>query len=390
MNVRWMERPGAWLLPMLVFSLPFAHTTALRNLLAGLLTLLVLSWSIGRQSWPGPSRLLFAWLGVALLSVAWSIDPLLSASEFAAGALLPMGCCWAAWTWLNDEGRARWMTLAMLAGLIAILSLRIAVLVADFQATAPIQGLYDIYWPGRGVASTISIFALSMAVLAFYGNQRRLGIAILVIALAVGAQNWNRMFWLAALMTAVPAFVLAGRPGPLRWLWVCIGLALVVSGLAYSLWLKFPELTWIEIVLRTFSDDVRWDMWQQWAGVIGDRPLLGYGFGQKLVQQAGSGQLEPWVWELAHVHNVLGNILVQLGLLGIVVYLAMLGRFLRGFGRALRQPASRPAAVAGISLITGMLAKNMTDDFMQYAALILFWILLGMYARLAGVGRREA
>lgn len=390
MRLRWVEYLGIAFLALLLATIPLAHTTGLRNLLAGLLTVLALSWCASHKRYPGPTPLLFSWLALALVSAVWSLNAQVTQSEFLVSALLPVGCCWAAWLWIRDEARVTGMNLALLAGLLAILALRLAVLAADFQAVAPVQALYDTYWPGRGVASTLSILALSLAVWSFCRRSPWLGGATLILALTVGAQNWNRMFWLAALAAGLPAFLLAGKGGRRKWLCAITGLVVAVGGLAYSLRLKFPLLTWPEIAHQTLAKDERWAMWKQWAGVIAEKPLLGHGFGHKLVQQAGTGLLDGWVWDLAHAHNVLGNILVQLGLVGLAVYLSIIGYFLTAFVRALDRPAARPAAIAGISLIIGMLAKNMTDDFMQHASLVLFWTLIGMYSSLAGIGRKAA
>src|SRR5207244_8170749 len=129
--------------------------------------------------------------------------------------------------------------------------------------------------------------------------------------------------------------------------------------------------------------------WREWTGIALQRPLLGHGFGRAQVHLEGERgltqsikQREPHM--ASHAHNLFLDIAVQLGVLGLAIYLALLAALVREYwrlgGTAVPRPL-RALGAAGFSLLIAMLAKNSTDDFMDQAVAVAFWgyagVLLG-------------
>jgi O-antigen ligase len=87
---------------------------------------------------------------------------------------------------------------------------------------------------------------------------------------------------------------------------------------------------------------------------------------------------------LTHAHNLFINTWLQTGIIGLalqsVLLLALLARFWR-----LRHVEPLVSA-AGIALVAGMLAKNVTDDFMWQTTILAFWSFSGL---LLGIGEHS-
>jgi O-antigen ligase len=89
-----------------------------------------------------------------------------------------------------------------------------------------------------------------------------------------------------------------------------------------------------------------------------------------------------------HGHNLLLNIAVQLGVVGVGLFVAVLALLAREYARFLAEPAIAPLGVIGLALLAGFLAKNFTDDFLHRHNAQVFWALNGMLLGLARRARR--
>lgn len=385
------------LVPALLFVLPLAHTTGLRNLLAGSLALAAFGFWMARCRdkcfFPLP---LMLWVALCVASTFWSISPGYSFREAFWNAMVPTGCFLAIQLWAPSSQRiTAWFVVPLLFGLTSILAIRLLSLWIGTDTATVIEVLYA-YWPGRGVGSTIAVLTLPLAAWLLATGKRRVGVTLMIVALLVGSQNWNRMFWVAALVTLVPCLWM-GSVKPQVKAGLLVGLAAIVAA---GFWfasnkrsLENPQIA--APIEQAISGDTRWGIWPEWVKMGMDRPLLGHGFGFRTIQQAAAGKLPPWlqVYEsnsAAHAHNVFIDVFAQLGLVGLVLFILMLGDFARRFWRMARKGGDqRAAAIGGIALIVGMLAKNMTDDFMNHAVVILFWLIMGVFAKSADIFSSE-
>lgn len=367
------------LIAVLAGILFLAHATGLRNLLAGLLTLAVLGAAVRQRRLPLPSPFIALWVGLCLLSALWSVVPGVSFGDALTSVALPAASGLAAYRWLKRDDIVPWVVYPLLAGLTLLLLLRLAYI--GLPLTPPWLASLYTYWPGRGVMSTLAILVLPLGAWLLATGKRRLGAALLLLALVAGMQNWNRMFWIAAFVTLFPCLFM-GRLQ--RWLLlaiVALGLVAAAGGTYYAIAQKAPGQTAAE----AFRSDERWRIWQAWGGVAAERPWLGYGYGPRTTNRVGADKNLPESLGLGrgHPHNLLFGILVQLGGVGLLLFLATLGDLARRFARRCAQAESRAAAMAGIALLAGLLAKNMTDDFFYHSAAAMFWLQLGIFLKLS-------
>src|SRR5438876_1228921 len=129
------------------------------------------------------------------------------------------------------------------------------------------------------------------------------------------------------------------------------------------------------------SGDLRLQAWREWTGIALEKPLLGHGFGRSLLRREGQRGVSQELRQraphyLSHGHNLFLDVAVQLGVLGLAIYLALLAALLREYWRLGGAAAPRPVraiGAAGFSLLIAMLVKNGADDFMGQAVAIAFW-----------------
>src|SRR5205807_2012824 len=143
------------------------------------------------------------------------------------------------------------------------------------------------------------------------------------------------------------------------------------------------------IAVPELGSDVRVQGWREWTGIVLQQPFLGHGFGRAQVHLEGERGITQSIKQrdsfiASHAHNLFLDIAVQLGVLGLAVYLALLGALLREYwrlGGSGAQGRLRLLGATAFSLLVAMIAKNSTDDFMDQAVAIAFWgyagVLLG-------------
>jgi O-antigen ligase len=128
------------------------------------------------------------------------------------------------------------------------------------------------------------------------------------------------------------------------------------------------------------SHDARPKIWAFYASQVHTHPWLGIGFGKPLPALAYGHLVPAALFKLdenvkTHAHNLFLNTLLQTGVIGLALQLVVFASIGRRF-YALR--VTRPMLCrAGLALLFGMLAKNMTDDFMWQSTALMFWACCG-------------
>ncbi|MFC0400931.1 O-antigen ligase family protein [Paraburkholderia rhizosphaerae] len=369
------------------------------------------------------------WAGWALLSAFWSVDPHVTLHAWLDEIAYPLLCYYAFWLLGREAVHQRRMQAAswLACGALAVVS------VIDFHLldpSAPKPGLLHFY-ARVGHTSTVALMAISVfAAMAAIRATRTLGIVGIVFCVVIGAATLNRFFWAALAVVAV--ILLWPRPGTrqerrrgyvvLATLLVAVACATVFSnrvrlmtfvpnsaaasantmlakgegqsatdstarsaeanlatGSAPStgLFERLRHLTRFDVMTST---DARPKIWAFYIGQVHYHPWLGVGFGKPLPSIAYGKRIPASLLKLdenaeTHAHNLLLNTLLQTGVIGLALQLAL---FASIAWRFLAQPATRPFVCrAGLALLLGMLAKNMTDDFMWQSTALMFWACCG-------------
>lgn len=232
----------------------------------------------------------------------------------------------------------------------------------------------------------------------------------LIFAMDRSVSKWLRLLLLASALIGLVAVIWSATRG--AWLFFVIW-----SVMAMIIWVKFEPsfkrqaaivvsffIIMIALLLSPFSGMVkqrvsgtydqiekyisgenvktssgqRIELWKVAINTFRENPLLGAGRSGFLEEKQGmndSGEVEV-VRSLQHAHNDVLWILATRGLLGLMVF-AGLFIFLIGFyKRNLRDPGTRLAAYAGLTVCAGALVYGLTDIFMSLKLTIGYFMII--------------
>jgi len=179
------------------------------------------------------------------------------------------------------------------------------------------------------------------------------------VAIIVLAQS--RSAWAALLLgLLIMAAILTPKLRPIFIALILIGLVavLVIGPVGLSEWLT--QQGWM-----TGSAEISWlgraERWSRWLWAIADHPLSGWGMD---IFRYAAWDTYPFFYaipgkELSHGHNIFLNTAVDLGIPGLVSYLALLGSTLTLGWRSYRQAARRTNRLIALGGIVGLGAHTL-------------------------------
>ncbi|MEO8536352.1 MAG: O-antigen ligase family protein [Betaproteobacteria bacterium] len=347
----------------------------------------------------GPSILvpLAIWALWSCASVAWSVDPEYSRAQLAREVMDSSLAMLVFYVAARDARSVRVLVGAALASFACFALLAIGV---DLMA-----GTWDAgrWHHGVGTWSTFLVliapfmFALIAPPPAGFGGGARLqviGLLLLALLVTTARMTDNRIVWIAlAIVFATASLAAALRwpqtftRTPLRWV-APLTLLLLVLGLAFAdVAEERAKIARQGSFVVSLERDPRIVLWEHISGRIAARPWTGYGFGRMILAQELESELSDPL--LSHAHNVFISQWLQTGLVGMVAFTAFLAALALRYLRFLRSTDGTLAfvGVAGLALLAGFVAKDLTDDFLFRSNAKELW---AMTAFLLGYGvRRE-
>lgn len=132
-----------------------------------------------------------------------------------------------------------------------------------------------------------------------------------------------------------------------------------------------PELK-VNGVIEHLAKNERLGPWQAWFERGMESPVIGAGFGRDNVKAHFSRGAEWPDQQLHHGHNLILNNFLQLGLLGVCLFVAANTQLLYSL---LRQ--RRTITTAGALIVMFFLIRNMFDDFSFKRLLVVYGLFLG-------------
>ena len=334
-----------------------------------------------------------AWVLLAAASTAWSVRPAYTLSELRPELAYPVITFAVFFLAASEPSRWRVWRDALLAGAAALFLAEFARESLGSGNTRTWYGgpgsysthlallaplVLALAWPrpwgaGRGTGALAAAFLVLFAAAWFTGN--RIVWAAFFVSIAVAALAWRRAGGLAssaprrAWRLAVPAAIA-----------ILVFFAASVAERSERLWPGRSDLA------ASVTGDLRPRLWAVGLAKLGERPVLGHGFGREILAEAflpeTPGNGHPPV---THAHNTFIDVALQLGLAGLAVFLWVLAALAREYLALLRQGATAGAGALGLAILAGYFTKNLTDDFLYRHNALVFWALNGM---LLGLARR--
>lgn len=388
-------------LGVLVAVLPLAHVTALRNILVGLVALFALL-QFRPTTWKNTPGLIpwLVWLAFAAASIGWSALPDASFQTFRRDQFYPFVVFLVSF----QVTQFYWGRLAVAIGTAAGTLLCLATMFAaawlgvEPEAATPGPGVLGWLAWRVGDSTDSSTYVAYIAVPLFlilltsrHPWRRWAAAAWLFVFAAMGYLSESRTL-IAALFVSFVGFlvVLGVLRGQLRWRAV---LAVVAIGLAISaicleiisrVRLPVAEPGDHSAAVEMIKADPRPAIWGAYLELARKQPWLGVGLGRSvpsrvyhLEDDAELRRIDPQA--ASHAHNVLLDLVLQVGVIGLVVWLGLHVEILRLAVQRARLGGDRERAwaAAAVALVLAMLVKNSTNDLVVYGNALLFWVLLG-------------
>lgn len=373
---------------LLLFSLPLAYITAVREITFGLavffwLTQMVLHRKVFLYRTPLDIPLLF-WLGAALLSLVWAVDPAYSFREIQKEILRGMVLFYLVYYGLNREDRRKqfYLTLILGNGLMVFWG------IWDFFNQGGSLHEFEVragsLHSGYGTLGTYLITVFPFLLIGFFSplvRKFRWPLMVLILGNIFCIYiTFGRAMWLAlAVEGAVMGFFLFRK-------WAILGLILALVVFFFliprTVWFHGEKLPTAEGTSQsiggTAGDLV--DVWKLAFKHLGERPFKGIGLGRDSFSMAFTefrASHQPLLW---HAHNTFLNIFFQTGLQGLAVFLWLVISILYFiFQRSKEGLASWPGmlAMSALIMVLGFFVRNGFDDFYVDDNALMFWYLIG-------------
>lgn len=335
----------------------------------------------GLRQLAGRLPLVLGYFALAAFSLLWAASPHLVLQALRADILIPCLAFIASFhaaRRLDAQRTAEALLLGAWCSFLLASAIGYLVFGSDwFERLFDSVGYYSSY-----------VFMLAGASIPFLKRNRRLLFYPLVAVLLFLSQQ--RVAWVVFPFIGLADMLLCRRQGASLKSLVVFGLLIVVASIGMLKWVAEqkpvdglnPEVQASSLLDRLAKNE-RLRPWREWFERGLESPIIGHGFGRDNVKDHFSGGGEWSERSLNHGHNILLNNFLQLGLLGVALYLAaqvQLARFLIRHGE--------PLAFAALFVLLLFLMRNLFDDFSFKRLLIVYALLLGW--SIGGLGKRGA
>jgi O-antigen ligase len=394
MNAKLADALMALPFAVFLFILPFRGTVALRLLcLSAAIIIAVRLWR--RLDTPRvPCKpVLFAWAGLALLSLGYAVDPAYSLGEIKNELGYTMTAFVAFFAMTHSRAKLQLWALAVLCA-VTVISVWALVL---WQG----RGSWDDSAGHGGVGSfaSLAVVAAPLAVLAWQGMDRRarLGLAaVCALALLAAIASQQRILWVVlgvqlALTVGLLSYSRILRLKP--FMLALIAAASLTAAGAAVLTIHSQKVDQSPVEYYDLSNDFRLQQWGRIMDRIQENPWSGAGFGRESMKKAYP-DLVPTVQPMSllwHPHNVVLTYGVAMGYPGMLLLLAVFAALIATYAQYLRAASvdERMIAIAGIAIVIGILVRNMTNDLFVRDGALMFWALNGALLGLLSRQRRD-
>jgi len=388
-------------LGVLLAILPLAHVTGLRNVLVG-----VVGFSALAQFRLGPWRKVpgflpwVIWLAFAAASIAWSALPYSSFQSFRTDQFYPFVIFLVSFVLMRFLGGRLAMVAGTAAGTVLCLATMFASAVSGFDANADEPGAGALGWLAWKAAATtdsstyVAFVAVPLFLIVAVSRRpwrRWAAAAWLIVFGAIGLMSESRTL-IASLFVSFAGFliVLGILRGRLRLKLVVpiVLLSLVVSAASLELIsrLRLPgtQPSDRSAALEMIMSDPRPAIWAAYLDLAAKRPWFGVGLGRTVPSRAYHVQEDQTIRNTdvqasTHAHNVLLDLVLQVGVVGLALWAWLHFEILRLAVKRARASGDREKAwaAAAVALVLAMLVKNSTNDLIVFGNAILFWALIG-------------
>jgi O-antigen ligase len=236
---------------------------------------------------------------------------------------------------------------------------------------------------GAVIFVLLGAFAAPPLMLSRTPRDRTLGLIVIVSCFAAVLSTQSRTGLFAAVAAALVYLLLVGRGGGQRW---TVALAVVaLCGAGAAAFATFPAE-------RASSDTLqaRVQIWGQAGRAFLDYPILGHGYEYSLKGNFVEGRSLLVVSHVQSTHSDLMSELVDGGVVGAAIFIAVLGLMVSVARTSLADPASRPLGVGYSCMLAALVVGGIDNSLSQSAAVVtLEWMTFGLMVGICSGGSRR-
>ena len=190
--------------------------------------------------------------------------------------------------------------------------------------------------------------------------------------------TYSRGGWLGFLFAAVIFLLIYHRRSLYLFFVGIAALPFIITLLPASIVQRFASIG----NLGDSSTSYRVYIWRAVLRMIGDNPLFGIGVGEGAFAKVYPLYTLSGIEDAPHSHNLFLQITLELGLIGLFIFLALLFFFAQYICTVLKKAPNaggRIIPAAGFCGILGVLVHGMTDYvWYNYRVFLMFWLIIGL------------
>ena len=340
------------------------------------------------------------WLAFAAASIGWSALPDASFQSFRSDQFYPFAIFLVSFLVVRFLGGRLAIAIGTAVGTLLCLTTMFAaaMLGVDPDAAAPDPGLMGwLAWKAGNVTDSstyvafIAVPLFLILVTSRHAWRRSAAALWLLLFAAIGFLSESRTLVATLFLSFVGFLIALGiLRGRLHWksvlLVIAIGLTLSAACIELISRVRTPSLpsgsrsAAVEMIMA----DPRPAIWATYFELARKRPWLGIGLGRTVPSRAYRLHDDVDLRRIdtqaaSHAHNVILDLVLQVGVVGLALWLWLHVEILRLAWQRAREGGDREKAwaAAAVALALAMLVKNSTNDLAVYGNAILFWALMG-------------
>jgi len=335
---------------------------------------------------PAQLALLF-WLGCALFSLITAVDPAYSLGEIKNEIGYAMAAYLSFLSMTRTRAAACYLLTALILGSLVLAALALWEFVLSNSTS------WNEFGRAGGSGSYTTYLLALLPALLWAGSVLRhrhrwsLIAGLIALQLVLAALAGQRAFWLSFALQALLALYLLRARG-----FIAISAARVRALGVAALVLCVFAMVGAAVKRDTigWTQDPRIGTWPGVAERILEHPLAGKGFGRETMKKAYPDLLPQKYPGILHAHNLFLNYGIEMGIPGMIAILYLFFALLRKFWELSRADdrVIAMAGICGVLLVTGVVARNLTNDFFVRDLALLFWSIAGMLLGYAQHARR--
>lgn len=323
--------------------------------------------------------LLIALLGLALLSMFWSLDPDATLRRVVWLALTMAFGLYLAWRYrwaeLLDVFGWTWIVLIAGSAALSIFAPHMGVMAEEHP------GAWSGLWTHKNTLGGVMALGVAIGASAFLVTKRWLWAGVATASFVMVLMSTSKTALLASCVgLGVIALSAFARRGPMQTIVVLTGIG-VVAILGTCIALLAPEVL-VALIGRDLTFTGRTEIWAAVERAVEARPWLGHGYYAFWLIESGPvyAVRSAVNWPVPSAHNGWLELVLGLGLVGLALFALQFAATLKHALGALKDPVAglwAPAFIAAFTLYT------MSESHILEANNLFWTLYVAMAARLA-------